>query len=330
MAKATVQYRQVNPDLVPNEFSLKSEIIRWLNVKNQDGTTLGQSAKYRKIDLDQDGSLVILNTITQLNQWEEVIFYGELFQTQQGAEIAAVNQSLDDDTNAFLLENIHVGENTKVIKGVLYFVVIGNHVGLIEDHQVRGKTLERFLTRIIKDNSGIEEDHRIVLNCEIIATDGSRVENAKVVEIKAKKNQPRLETPYSDDVTRTETDQARDDRTVFDVLRVLGWTPESIAQIEAEIPPTGWIEGKFKFNIKDKNKIVSMPRVTLNEALRNIDDEDIGLKGDGKESNGFLKLSEQCDIRTVGALKLPSDAIQKIIYYLRQWAEQGKIDCHFN
>lgn len=71
----------------------------------------------------------------------------------------------------------------------------------------------------------------------------------------------------------------------------LKWSPEAIERLRAEVPDDGWIEGFFQVFIKRRNRRKPISRATIDEALRNIDPADIGLRGDGSEKGGLVKLS---------------------------------------
>ena len=82
--------------------------------------------------------------------------------------------------------------------------------------------------------------------------------------------------------------------------------------------------------IKEKRKKKPISRATINEALRNIDPADLGLRGNGSEKNGIVKLSVQRLVETNRSLLDPADAMEQIVNALRDWAAAGKIDCHFD
>ena len=132
-------------------------------------------------------------------------------------------------------------------------------------------------------------------------------------------------------VVEREAGHARDrGATVFDVLRTLGWNAEAIESLKAEVPDDGWIEGFFKVFIKEKRRRKPISRATINEALRNIDPSDLGLRGAGSEKNGIVKLSVQRTVATNQSLIDPSDAMEQIVNALKDWAAAGKIDCRFD
>jgi hypothetical protein len=80
---------------------------------------------------------------------------------------------------------------------------------------------------------------------------------------------------------------------------------------------------------RDRSAKKPISRATIDEALRNIDPADIGLRGDGTEKNGIVKLSMPRPVETKGQLLDPADAMLQIVEALKEWAVSGKIDCKF-
>src|SRR5690606_4803374 len=194
-----------------------------------------------------------------------------------------------------------VGEKARVLKGALYFAVSGNHVGLIEGQQVRGRTLERYLTALLQRADELEPGQAIILNSKFLAGDGKELDESSEITIAAQPNRG------SGDARRREVSAtlereaaaARDQgKTVFDVLRLLGWSNDALESLEKEVPDDGWIEGFFRVLIKERRrKTKPISRATINEALRNIDPADLGLKGNGTEKGGIVKLSVQREVK---------------------------------
>ena len=333
MAYATVQYRQLKTDGLPEGTNLKSMIVTAMRTSRATGR-IGDSAKARIIDLDQDGSYVILNKISDAGAWDQKVFAGQLIHLQSGADVAAVLQSLDEDAEEFLVEQVNLGD-ARVAKGILYFAAIDNHLGLIEGQQVKGRTLERYLTSLLQSIGTIEVGTPIILNGSFRAGDGKELTEASEITIQAERNEGPLAAAASalvDEVIEREAARMRrDGATVFDVLRTLNWNEDAIATLEAEIPEDGWIEGFFKVFIKQRNRRKkSIGRAAINEALRNIDPADIGMDGNGRERGGIVKLSAKQRVQAVGSLLDPADAIEQIVNSLKEWAAAGKIDCTFD
>ncbi len=326
----TIQYRQMKTDGFPPGTDLKAMLVDILRRRGWD-----TNAKHRILDIDQDQSFVILNKLSDPVSWNLPVFSGQLIQLQEGSDVHAVTQSLDEDTSEFVLQNLNVGARTRVLKGALYFAIAGNHVGIIEGQQVRGRTLERYLTALFQKAEEIEPGQAIILNGKFMAGDGKELDESSEVTVAATPNRsdeaPIRPGASEGGLSSREAGAARDEgATVFDVLRVLGWSNEAITSLKGEVPDDGWIEGYFKVFIKEKRRRKAISRATINEALRNIDPADLGLRGNGSEKGGIVKLSVQRPVETLRSLLDPSSAMEQIVNALREWAASGKIDCRFD
>ena len=141
----TIQYRQLKTDNLWDGVELKAMLIDVLRRRGW-----ASNAKLRILDLDQDQSFVILNKLLASDSWDGPVFAGQVIHLQEGSDVHAVMQSLEEDTSEFLLQSLNIGNQARILKGALYFAVVGNHVGLIEGQQVRGRTLERYLTALLQ------------------------------------------------------------------------------------------------------------------------------------------------------------------------------------
>lgn len=330
--KYTIQYRQLKTEGLWAGVSLKAMLVDVLR-RQRRGQVIAENAKLRIIDIDQDQSFVILNKISAPASWDGPLFAGQVIHLQEGSDVHAVMQSLEEDTAEFVLQSLNVGEQARVLKGALYFAVVGNHVGLIEGQQVRGRMLERYLTALFQQADELEPGQAIILNGSFMTGDGKELSESSELTVSAVPNRgPQApERARATEVIEREAARAREEgSTVFDVLKTLGWDPQAIESLRNEVPDDGWIEGFFRVLIKQKNRKKPITRATINEALRNIDPADIGLRGDGSEKGGIVKLSTQRAIATTGSLLDPTDAMEQIVNALREWAAAGKIDCNFD
>ncbi|MCR0980659.1 hypothetical protein [Roseomonas populi] len=328
----TVQYRQLKTADLGTGIDLKAMLV---DVLRRRGWST--NAKLRILDLDQDKSFVILNKLSDPDTWDSAVFAGQIIHLQEGSDVHAVLQSLDEDTNEFVIQGLNLGDQARVLRGALYFAIVGNHVGIIEGQQVRGRTLERYLTALFQQAGELEAGQAIILNSKFMAGDGKELDESAEVTVAAEPNrggsEPRERSSPDREsaIVEREAGHARDQgATVFDVLRLLGWSPEAISSLNAEVPDDGWIEGFFRVFIKSNRKKRPISRATINEALRNIDPADLGLRGAGTEKNGIVKLSVQRPVETIRSLIDPADAMEQIVIALRDWAVAGKIDCRFD
>jgi hypothetical protein len=329
--KFTIQYRQLKTDGLNETVDLQAVLVDVLRRRQWDA-----NAKLRIIDIDQDQSFVILNKISDPASWDGPVFAGQLIHLQEGSDVQAVMQSLEEDTAEFVLQNLNVGDAARVLKGTLYFAVAGNHVGLIEGQQVRGRTLERYLTALLQKAEEFEAGQAVILNGKFTSGDAKELSESSEITVAAVPNagvggvRPGA-AQRAAEIVENEVARAREEgATVFDVLATLGWDAAAIDSLRAEVPDDGWIEGFFRVLIKQRNRKKPISRATINEALRNIDPADLGLRGDGSEKGGIVKLSSQRTVATHGSLLDPADAMEQIVNALREWAVAGKIDCNFD
>jgi hypothetical protein len=327
--KATIQYRELKTEGPMVGMELKNMLVEVLKRRGEHHA-VGENARLRVIDLDQDGSYVVLNKVSDPATWNGPVFCGQLIHLQAGADIQAVLQSLEEDTDEFLLENIDVGPKARVLKGALYFAIHRNHVGLIEGQSVKSLLLERYLTALFQRADELEPGQQIILNGRFNAAGEKGLTELSELSLSATPNfGPSTESIRPPDESK-DAGQARDEgHTVFEVLKVMGWPEDALARLEQEIPAGGRIEGLFKIFIKNRRNRVKIPRVAVNEALRNFNPEDVGLQGDGLQKGGLVKLSVTKNVRTNGSLLDPEDAMVQIVEALKEWAANGKIDCQF-
>ncbi|KTQ96574.1 hypothetical protein NS226_07155 [Aureimonas ureilytica] len=187
------------------------------------------------------------------------------------------------------------------------------------------------MTALFQGAGEIEPGQAVILNSKFMAADGKALDESTEVTVAAKPNHGSAAGAV-DEILEREAGVARDHgATVFDVLRILGWGNEALESLKSEVPDDGWIEGFFRVFIKEKKrKKKPISRATINEALRNVDAADLGLRGNGSEKNGIVKLSVQRPVDMQASLLNPADAMEQIVNALREWANSGKIDCRFD
>jgi hypothetical protein len=329
--KVTVQYRHLKLEGLGEGVDLKALLVDVLKRRTKEGTEYASKARHRIIDLDQDGSYVILNKITPPEHWVEKVFYGQLIEVDHAPQVPAIAQALEDDTPEFILKNLDLGERNRVLRGAMYFAVVGNHVGIIEGQQVKGRTLERYLTALFQLAGEFQPAEIVILNSKFSAGDGKEISNATELEIKTTPARSSIDLSGDYTVATPAGDEARKGAGVLDLLEALGWPPEAIAKLQEDVPAGGWLEGVLKIFIKDRRARKTFSRATIDEALRNVDPSELSIRGaGGLEKAGLVKLSAQCQVEVNGSLLVPEDAMLQIVETMRKWAHEGKIDCTFD
>lgn len=329
MARVTrsIQYRYLNREMcgIQPSTTLMSE-IRSAMQSERNGEIIGESVLARVADLEQGGQKVVLNEVAGLNP-EEKALSGQLVLYVKGNEVQSIEEELQEGKNSFKIVPYQMYGPSKPVKGLLYFVVMGNHLGMISSNVVNDKLLGRYLTWLLKDITGIiKGESHIELNAQIsIDTSRENIPPAQEFTIHAQPNQNDEKSLY-----RFAQKAKGAGRTVLEVLKTLGCKPEAIEKLEESIPVGGTLEGSFRVFIKEGRKRVKIPADMLKRALQNIDEESLEIKGfGGQVSDGLLKLSEPVSIKSDKLEESwldPEDAIAKILTQMDIWANQGNIN----
>jgi hypothetical protein len=326
---ATIQYRYLDKTPLWEEFHLKDMLTDILGRSASAGPRkLFEDVSARKIDLDQDGSFVVLNKISPQSEWSGPVFCGQLIHVKSGTHLPGIDGDLDQSVPELTLKNLTLAERTQLVEGVLYFAIAENHIGLIEGQRTRARTLERYLASMMQQAGELEPGVPIYLNAKL----AGKVQNVQKLEIKPQRMFGRRGEKASDKtVSKSAGQEESRGKTVLDVLRALGWRDEEIYELETQVPEDGWLEGIFTLAVKMKRgRKGAVDRKSLENALRNLDPDTIGLLGGGsREKAGTIKLSESRKISLVGELMDPEAAMKEIVNMLQQWSATGRIDYDF-
>lgn len=279
-------------------------MIRAALSREIDGRILGEHPQARVVDLKDNNQLTLLNEFEGIHP-DGKAFSAQLILYREGIDVQTLKADTSGSATSFPVVPYKTeGEN--LIEGVLYFVVIGNHVGLIASHTVRSRRLEDYLNWLLKNVAGVIHDNNdIKLNAKF----------------RFSKELP----PINEILLRT---SARGQSKVCGVLSFLGLNNSIIDGLTNGIPDDGVLMGKFSVFVKGGNQRFDFPKSVLDRDLRNIDIEDgdldlIGPKG--KFSDGVLRLSEKVFVDTDGSWLSPEDAVKQIMKQMQIWITQGRI-----
>lgn len=323
----TVQYRYLNKNKLWDDIHLKDMLVDIM--RRATGTNTSTNAdlvRLRMKDLDSDGSYVLLNKMSAQNTWDGPVFCGQLLYIRRGTEVAAITQSLQANLPELDVHHLSMGTDQKVVDGVLYFAIVHNHVGLVQGGKATARAFERYLTRLFQDANEFEPGQIVTLNAKLEGVKAQKVQKLSIAP------QPNTRTDQNAVDAESAGHAEGEGKTVFDVLRALGWSPSDISQLEDSLPEDGWIEGKFNMLFKRKGrKKAEVDRSALEEALRNLDPRSVGLfDAEGvSEGGGLSKLSKPVTVPFSGELIDPSETMKKIVDVLKEWSSGAKIDCDF-
>lgn len=318
----SVQYRYLDRTRVDlHEPNLETAIRKALAGK-RDGNTIGKEARARIADLAQEGQITLWNGMKGFNS--KSVLQGELLLYKQGFNQTAIEEKLDQGDARFKLVTFTTDGKSKPVEGALYFAVIGDHVGLIQSNAVTSRWLERYLTWLLKDITGVIDAEDVInlsSKTSIGEQDLSKLGPARSLKLHAQPSE--RETTTRDLKSKAKGAGA----TVIEVLQLLGVGKEAIESIEQDIPKDGRLEGDFLVYIKEKNRRKPISVGTLDHAFRNTDPRDIEIDhGGSKVRDNMRHLSEPVRLTETPHGLDPEEAMEEIVNVLYKWAERTLID----
>lgn len=327
MPKATrsVQYRYLARDRLDIGEAKLEDLVRKALAEKRDGNVIGNEARARIADLSQEGQLTIWNGLKGLER--SSIVQGELLLYKQGFNQTAIEEMLDKAEPRFKLTTFTTDGKSKPVEGALYFAIVGDNVGIIQSNAVTGRWLERYLTWLLKDITGVIEGEDVV-NLSSKTSIGEETRQklgpARSLTIHA---QPSKRTAGGG-VDRSLREKAKGaGATVLEVLKLMGVGEDAIESIRKDIPEGGRLEGDFLVYIKDKNRKKPISIGTLDHAFRNTDASDLAIEHTGaKTKDGSFHLSEPVRLTTTVHGLDPEEAMEEIVNVLYKWAERALID----
>ncbi len=316
----SVQYRYLDrPRAGIGEKKLE-HMLREALAERRDGTVIGAVARARIADLEQSGQLTVWNGLQGFD--DKATLAGELLLYKQGFDVTAIEEDLEQDHARFKLVNYQTDGKNKPIEGALYFSVIGDHVGIIQSNAVTGRWLERYLTWLLKDITGLIEVESVIhLNSrQLLANEDPR-----------NRGPAKALTMHAQSSTRNERALREKARgrggTVLEVLEVLGVGKDTIESIEQDIPEGGRLEGDFLVYIKEGNKRREISMGTVDHMARNAQPGDLDIIRPGsKVRDNMMSMSEPVRISESVLGLDPNEAMAEIVNVLYKWAERGIID----
>lgn len=328
MAKKNVQYRYLNREvcgLTDESDETLMSMIRTALGKKIGEDILRKNPKGRIANLERDEQLTLRITglerdeqLTLLNRFSDIdsnerAFSGQLVVYRPGMDVPTIVEKLEEGKDYFDINRLETGdESNKPIEGVLYFVVMGDHVGLIASQAVRGGWLERYLTWLLNDmGQVINGNNRIELNA------GINLQELPPIQ------EMRLCAPANE----SSEERSINFSTICKMLTNFGFGEESTPSLRRAISDGKGLEGVLSICIKQGRQKFDFPTDTLAHAFRNVDPENLVLIGpDGKLSHGMFYLSQEVQVRKKGSWLDGEDAIQQIIKQMNRWVMQGRID----
>ena len=304
---ATVHYRKLVRELadVDDRQTLSGAIAQALDRPHPDGGHYRDDWRHRLIPSPDDGDLQRLANDVHTNAESA---FGNLFAFTRGDLQALIAADAErGGPSADVSETTAPGQND-YLKGIAYWMAIGDHCYIVQHVAVRTKSLEEYLTWFLRDATRtIGDEGSVVLQAGFdVASVGGDLENLESVEIGGlipETNRDADGAPLFDIGGVGEDDEIDERRTLGRQKAAFGRAKRILSelvgdlradQIIAEIPREAALEVMVNFGYRARRRGIG--RAAMNELatrLRNIEDGEVRVRAkDGVRRGNQIWLQE--------------------------------------
>ncbi|PWB89852.1 hypothetical protein C5688_13515 [Methylocystis sp. MitZ-2018] len=253
-------------------------------------------------------------------------FFGELVRFEPGADLPLLQ--LGKGVKAYNLTQAKAPDGHEPIRGILYFLVISNHLVLIEA-DVSSARAERYLSWLLSDATPtIASGGHVILVAELTASGGAmQLSQVEEVVFKPKPIIPTSATLADAEVVPfvSTTTRGVAETNTLEVLKAAGMDDADIQRL-AEHETRLEVTLQIKFKGERRRKQLSIDDTT--RLLRNIPDDEITLIGPGgRQKNGTIeKLAYPANVSLVGSLLETKDVARALYEGYSHFVTNGYID----
>jgi hypothetical protein len=221
------------------------------------------------------------------------------------------------------------------IHSMMYWMVIKNHVLMIQSRSLTAKQLEEFLTWLLKDRSAaISPTGQVILQAKFDADDvGGDLNDIKEIIVGGQAT-----NVGSAAVTETETAAAPAEKTKYselgtrkpwptraiEVLRAVMNNEADVQKLLESVPQGANLDIAVHIGYKAKREVSRAP---MQEALRNLPEGEITAIGrNGRMTGNDIRLSHPANVLKSGNLLDPTDVVRALREAYQFFVDNGKID----
>ncbi|MFT4091316.1 MAG: hypothetical protein QM645_11330 [Asticcacaulis sp.] len=259
-------------------------------------------------------------------------FFGDLTVYTKGFMQALLKD--EPDAAMLAVEQQPPPEGREYIHSMMYWMVIGNHVLIIQSRSLATKQLEEYLSWLLKDRSKVlPENTHVLLNAKFDMDEvGGDIEDLReiivggvgVLEALPENRNTREIVTEVDQHVGVDDQRSWGERAVG-VLRAIMTSEADVQKLLKSIPDEADLNVSVHIGYKAKKRKVS--RAPMQQVLRNLPDGEITAVGKtGRQTGKDVRLSLPVRIRCDGSLPDPIDVQEKLKSAYRHFVENGKIE----
>ena len=327
----TVHYRRMeDPVGAMNGTTLELAVRDAMGIP-VNGTTISANWNERACFFSAD------NTDTYLmNVYHDdgISFFGDLTVYTRGFLQSLLKH--EPDVPMLSVEQQPPPNNREYIHSMMYWLIVGNHVLLIQSRSLTSKHLEQYLTWLLKDKTHvIANTGHVILNAKFDSDQvGGDLDDVKEIIVggtgvlqAALPDRAPLPRAREHDVERhVDIDEKRGwGERALGVLRAIMSNEADVQRLLNTIPQDADLNVSVRIGYKALRRTLS--HAPMQQALRNLPDGEITAIGKyGRVTGEDIRLSYPVRIETIGSLLVPEDVRSKLLSAYDYFVENGKID----
>lgn len=317
-----IHYRKLDQTMFSSAVNLQASLAACLMKANPKGVVLAKDPPSRHHIEAQEYGTLILNEFTSHKDY----FRGELVRFEPGANLPLVDMA--GGTSAYNLKQLKAPRGHAPLRGLLYFLVVGNDVMVLES-DVSNKRLETYLSWLLSvaNNTLAQPCHLMLLADHEIQDgdggDGGHLNEIEKIVLKPKPVEgPPLVPAYGGETKVSSMAVAETD--TWQVLRAAGLDD---ADLNSILEGATSLEVILQLRFKSGRRRKTVGAEDINRLLRNTPDDELTLFGpDGKESKGRLvKLNHPAHILLKDSLMDPDDVARALAEAYAYFLNNGYI-----
>ena len=220
------------------------------------------------------------------------------------------------------------------LHGIAYWLVIGDHCYIVQHPRVTSKTLEDYLTWLLRKTSAIEDTHAIVLRSEFdIAAVGGDPDDVVDIEVGGLVPDTVVGT---DRMTEREIEERRSLEEIKPPFSAAKRVIESVfgelgaSRIMDDVPPGAALDVTVNIGYRSKRRSIDRSNLrNIGTQVRNLADGDVKIRGrngttHGNDARLHMKMPFKL-IRENGSLLDLEDARSQLRKVHERFLEDGKI-----
>jgi hypothetical protein len=318
--KVNIQYRKLE-DLTGGfgKHTLQSALSSCLK-QAAGGSVVADSVTSRQFEQDKAYGTIVLNYVEDT----QLFFFGEIVRFEPGADLPLLQ--IGTNVKVYNLTQAKAPQGHEPIRGVLYFMAIGNHALILESDVSTGRA-ETYLSWLLGEATpSVSKGTHVILVAELSAQAGAT--QLRQVEQVVFKPRP-VEAPDASaalmPVTVGATSKDVAETNTLEVLRAAGMDDTDIQKL---VQSDTKIEVTLQIKFKGQRRRKPLGIDDANRLLRNIPEDQITLIGPGgrQKEGKIVKLSYPANIELVGSLLNSKDVARALYEGYKYFVSNGYID----